>query len=47
MTGSLNYGVMLEIAKLNGLKDDLLDDFIDFVNAMENEITNKKNSNKK
>ena len=46
MTGSLNYNVMLEIAKLNGITGNLLDDFIDFVNAMENEISTKRSNDK-
>lgn len=47
MSGSLNYTVLIEIAKLNGIKDDVLTDFIDFVNEMELQIAIKKSEKTK
>ena len=47
MSGALNYSVLTEIAKINGIKDDLLNDFIDFVNEMEMQIAIKRSEETK
>jgi len=47
MSGSINPTLLLEVAKLNGIEDDLLNDFIDFVKSMEDAQQQKRNDAKK
>jgi hypothetical protein len=46
MTGSLNYNAVLEIAKINGLDGENLNDLMDFINECESARIKENNKKK-
>ena len=42
MSGTLNYTVAMELAKSNGIQDEVLEDYIDFIGEIESEIVKKR-----
>ena len=42
MTGALNYNIIIEMAKINGIVDENLEDLIDFINECEDKRLEKK-----
>ena len=47
MSGNLQYQVVIEIAKVNGIEGELLLDFMDFVATIESEIATKRKESSK
>ena len=46
MSGALDFSVVAEIARINGIDDDLLNDLFDFINECESKRIEKKNKEK-
>ena len=46
MSGSLIWSSVLEIAKINRLEGENLEDFLEFIQACESELSKKRNVDK-